>query len=195
MNAKKMINLLLFKALLLVVTTTNASIELYFDSPVRSGNLVNVGVMISGLGNQAAPSLNTYDLDIHFDDNHLTYSGIIFGDPVLGNQLDLFDFGDNVTSVDLVSNGVLNIFELSFDFPEDLNTLQADSFTLATLTFDILRNASSEISISINGLGNENGAALQAQPQSASITTVPLPSAAWLMISGLGLLLRMRLSK
>lgn len=189
MNTKKLINLSLIKALLLTATMANASIELYFDSPVQSGSSINVAVMISGLGEEVAPSLSTYDLDIHFDDNHLAYTGIVFGDSILGNQLDLFGYGDNETSVDLSSSGVLNIFELSSDSLEDLNALQADSFTLATITFDILQNASSEMSISINGLGDGEGDALTAQLQSSSITSVPLPSAAWLMLSGLGLFL------
>ena len=190
MNTKKIIHVSLIKALLLTATMANASIELYFDSPVQSGGSVNVEVIISGLGKELAPSLSTYDLDIHFNDSHLAYSGIVFGDLILGNQLDLFGYGDNQTSVELSSSGVLNIFELSFDSPEDLNTLQADSFTLVRLTFNIVRNASSELSISLNELGDGDGAALQAQRQSVSITTVPLPSAVWLMLSGLGLLLR-----
>lgn len=190
MNSTKIIKLVLIKALLLTTTIANASVELYFDSPVQSGNLVNVGILISGLGNEVAPSLSTYDLDIQFDANHLAYSGIVFGDSILGNQLDIFGFGDNETAVGLSSSGVLNIFELSFDSPEDLYAFQADSFTLAMLTFSVLAANTSQLNIAVNALGDAEGHFMVANLSSGKISTVPLPSSLWLMVAALTFLSR-----
>jgi hypothetical protein len=102
------------------------------------GEKIEVAVTISELGDGVAPSLSTYDLNISFDNTILDFSSVTFGDPVQGNQLDLSGFGTE-TEIREPSLDVVNIFELSFDFPDDLDTFQADSFTLATLSFDTIR--------------------------------------------------------
>jgi hypothetical protein len=94
------------------------------------GNLVDVAVRIADLD---IPALSTFDLDISFDPGILTFSQATFGDPVLGDQLDILGLGSLTDAIPGV--GVVNLFELSFDLPEDLTALQAPSFTLATLTF------------------------------------------------------------
>lgn len=182
---------LLYCFLFLFSGISQASI-LSFGSISQTGQSINVDVVISDLGISDAPSLSTYDLDIQFDFNHLAYSSTTFGDSILGNQLDLSDFGENLTDESLTSAGVLNIYEASFDLTEDLNDLQADSFTLATLTFDVLTNNSSQLSIVINALGDAAGESISADLSSATITTVPVPAAFWLMASGLAVLYKKR---
>jgi len=154
-------------------------------------------VTISGLGIEVAPSLYDYSIDISFDSSHLSFSEASFGDSVLGNQLDLFDLGNDsgalVKDVDL-----LNIYEFSFDEVTDLNDYQADSFTLATLSFNILQYGNSQLSFIGYDLGDTNldefgiGNLLTATLGTGTVSTVPVPAAFWLMASGLGLLYRQK---
>jgi hypothetical protein len=108
---------------------------------------------------------------------------------VLGNQLDLASLG-STTIAELTGVGIVNLFELSGDAAEDLNTLQADSFNLATVTFDVLNVGTSLLQLDFNALADADGKALSAVTLSAPVTTVPLPSAFLLMASSLaGLML------
>ena len=176
--------------LLLAGGTAEASINLGFNTLSQSANALEIAVVVSGLNEASAPSLSTYDLDIQFDSAHLTFAGAAFGDPLLGSQLDVFNFGANVIAADVTSPGVLNLFELSLDTPEDLNQLQADSFTLATLSFAIVNAGSSQLTIAIHALGDADGNALAASTAPATIAAVPLPSALWLMSGGLAIVVR-----
>lgn len=57
---------------------------------VNLGSTTTVNLTIAGLGNHVAPSLGTFDLNIDFNPTILGFSTFVFGDPVLGDQLDLF---------------------------------------------------------------------------------------------------------
>lgn len=149
------------------------------------GNSVNVQIGISGLGGNLAPSLGAYDLDLSFDPSHLAFTGAEFGDALLGNQLDLFNFGGNLSGADLTDPGTVNFYEVSFDSVADLNDLQVNSFTLATLSFDVLDFGTSDLTLSVNAFGDAEGNDLPVTTLSTSVTTVPLPSAIFLMASGL----------
>lgn len=178
-------NLLLLTTLLLVNGIAQAAINLSINPSVQSADSVDIGIVISGLGSSLAPSLSTYDLDLNFDQSQLSFAGVIFGDAMLGNQLDLFNFGTNSTAA-LSRPGVLNLFELSSDSPADLNNLQADNFTLSTLTFNILNAGTSQLAIVINALGDAYGNSLDdATATPATINSVPLPPAFFMMFSGL----------
>ena len=178
--------------LLLSTSVANATISLGFATPIQSGSSVDIDLVISGLGPDVAPSLSTYDLDILFDSIHLSFSSATFGDSVLGNQLDLFDLEGNISDVDLSGAGVVNIYEVSLDFAADLNDFQADSFTLTTLTFDVLKTESSLLSFFVNDLGDADANLLSANLTTATVTTVPVPAAFWMMLSGLGFLYKKR---
>ncbi|MDD2761102.1 MAG: cohesin domain-containing protein [Methylomonas sp.] len=186
---------LLCAALLLTSGAASASIELSFGPmPVDDfGDHFSIGVMIAGLGGNSAPSLGAYDLDIHFDSGHLAFTGATFGDGIIGNQLDLSNAGGNPAGADETSPGVINLYEVSLDSAEDLNSLQANGFFLAYLNFQVLQAASSQLDITINALGDADGNTLTATANSAPISTVPLPSAIWLVSSALaGLTLNAR---
>ena len=153
-------------ALLLLSTGPAAAITLRVDPAAQDatiGSTVNVGVIISGLGSGAAPSLSTFDLVATFDDSILSFVGFAFGDPVLGDQLDLSGLG----SLTGVSGGVgtVNLFELSLDSAADLNALQPGSFTLGTLAFSAVSTGVSAVGLSINALGDANGDPLQSTVQ------------------------------
>lgn len=181
-------------AFLLISTgVVNASISLGFGASTQMGSSVSIGIEIAGLvsdKDNGWPALSTYDLNIEFDNSHLKFSSVTYGDPVLGNQLDVFDFGDNDTEFLMSSPGVLNLYEISLDAPEDLNEEQADDFTLATLTFQALKQDSSQLSLIVNDLGDAAGELLTANLVTGNVTTVPVPAAFWMMVCGLAVLSR-----
>lgn len=173
-----------------VVSTFNpTSLFLSITRISQTGNSVNVDIGISGLASGTAPSLSGYDINLSFDPSYLSFAAVAFGDAVLGNQLDLASLG-LTTIAELTGVGIVNLFELSGDAAEALNTLQADSFNLATVTFDVLNAGTSLLQLNFNALADADGNALSAITLSAPVTTVPLPSAFLLMGPGLaGLML------
>ncbi len=178
-------------AALLLVAAPSQAIILSFAPATQNASVgfpTDVAVVISGLGNGAAPSLSAFDLDVDFDSNVLSFLGVTFGDPVLGDQLDLFALGSLAGTTSGL--GVVNLFELSLDSPADLDALQAGSFTLATLTFDTLAAGFSPLGISVNALGDANGNPLTATIAGGSVTAagagaVPEPASLLLVFAGL----------
>ena len=71
-----------------------ATITLTSDPAVGVGQTTIVELVVDDLGAAAmAPSVGAYDITISFDANLLGFVGVAFGDPVLGNQLDLSGLG------------------------------------------------------------------------------------------------------
>ena len=179
-------------ALLVLIAQSPHAATLSLDPITQNatvGSPINVSLIITGLSDNAAPSLSTFDLDISFDPAILRLSSVTFGDAVLGDQLDLFSLGNVDTST--LGVGTVNLFELSFDSASDLDSLQAGSFTLARLMFNALSEGVSDLGISVNALGDSLGDALAVSPAAASVTThaaAPVPLPASLLLLGTGLL-------
>jgi hypothetical protein len=165
-----------------LVQSPAQAITIGFAQEVELGSPVDVPIVVSGLGDAAPPSLSSFDLDVSFDPSILAFDSVAFGDPLLGDQLDLFGSG-SLTDV-LPGAGTVNLFELSFDLPSDLDTLQAGSFTLATLTFDTLALGTSAIDISANALGDAFGDPLVADLPSGFVKVIPEPGSALLLAFG-----------
>ena len=188
-------------SLLLAATTPRAyTVSLGFDpvtQDVGLGSMVDVALRISGLGNATAPSLSMFDIDVSFDSARLSFSSATFGDPVLGDQLDIFDLGGNSTWAGLTGEGNLNLFELSMDLPDDLDDHQAASFTLVTLSFNALSVGSSPLELSFSSLGDAYGDPISAEVIDGNVTVVPNPATIWLMgaaLFGMSGLMRRRKS-
>jgi hypothetical protein len=117
----------------------------------------------------------------------LSFRSLQFGDPVLGNQLDLSHTG-SLQQITLGA-GHLNLVEYSFDPAELLKQQQAGGFVLATLVFDTLAPGSGLLALSVNGLLDADGGSLGTDsPQNGTVdivSAVPLPSSLGLL--GLGL--------
>jgi hypothetical protein len=161
------------------------------------GSSLDMALRISGLGDHVAPSLGVFDIDVDYDPSILSLGGVVFGDPDLGDQLAL---NQSAESSFTPRDGSVKLFELSFDTVADLNALQADSFTLATLSFNVLAAGVSPLNISLNAIGDANGDSLPIETVTAGSVTVeanangsvPEP-ATWLLVS-LGVLIMNRFS-
>jgi len=170
-----------------LVPAKASALMLGFDpvsQEVAVGASVDVALTISGLGDGEADSLGAYDLDIAFNSAILEFDSVTFGDPILGDQLDLLGYG-SISGFDDSIPGAVILFELSLDDPSTLDSLQASSFTLATLSFETLTLGTSMLDISINALADAGGRSLTADVQSGSISAVPEPSTMLLLGTGL----------
>jgi len=152
-------------------------------SVVNPGGSVAVDVVASGLTDGTAPSLGAWDLNVSFDSSVLSVASVAFG-----TGLDVLGLGFNIQGFDDSAAGFVNAFEVSFDSTANLNSLQSGAFTLFTVTFSAASEGASLLGLTSNALSSAEGAALTASAlngASVSIAPVPLPAAAWLLISAL----------
>jgi hypothetical protein len=162
---------------------------------VALGSPVNVSLQITGLGNEAAPSLGTFDVNLNFDPTILSFNSAVFGDPILGDQLDPTGLG-NTISFSNPGFGTVELFDLSLDSASQLNGLQPASFILGSLVFDTIGTGTSALDLTINALGDANGNPLSASLQNGSadvnpVSTVPEPSSA-LLLAGAAIVMVIR---
>ncbi len=160
------------------------------SSTVDLGSTAALDVHVSGLGDGAADSLGVYDLDVTFDSTLFSFVGATFG-----AGLDVFGFGS--LQVATVSAEAVNLFELSFDFAEDLDFFQPGAFDLVTLTFEAIGTGIGAFGIEVNSIGDGYGAALAASTFGASMTVVgvPTPASALTLLVGLIMLFKLVGSK
>jgi len=157
------------------------------SSVVTLGHQITVGLRISGLGSGSAPSLSEFDLDLGFDLSKLSFVSANYGDPVLGDQLDLAGFGASQLTTPNLSS--VNLFELSFDSVSDLDNLQADQFIMVSVTFDTLALGGGNFALALNSLADASGGSLTGSTTltngSFTITAVPAPPTLTLVVAGI----------
>ena len=182
-------------ALALTASSAVWAAEIRIEPPlstIQVGDLLALDVVISDLGDLAAPAVSIYDLSLSYDETNFAFNSVLFGDPVIGNQLDVFGFGTDQI-VDSSVPGVVGVFELSFDSAADLVDNQVAEFGLFQLVLSATSPVmSSVIDVTVLDLGDENGAFLASTMEGASVTVlaptnVPLQSTWWLV--GIGCLL------
>ncbi|MGI9342509.1 MAG: cohesin domain-containing protein [Gammaproteobacteria bacterium] len=156
------------------------------NQSVGPSGTAQVAITVSGLTANGAPSLGVYDFTLTYDPAVISFTSVSYGDPGLGNQLALstpsFQASNTGTS------GAAQIIESSLDSPAILDGGQAGAFTLAILTFDAVGPGTSALNLTGVTLGDADANALPAILVGGSLTVVPLPAAAWLFASALGLL-------
>ena len=142
-----------------------------------AGDQVQIDIRISGLGSAKSPSLGTYDLDFSYDQTTLAFNHISWG-----TGLDIFGLGSLRDAT--FSAGLLNLFEASLDSVADLTALQPSNFLLASLVFHGLTTGSSNISLSINALGDASGHSLAGSVMyGLSPTAISEPSSLLLILT------------
>ncbi|WP_198648202.1 cohesin domain-containing protein [Cyanothece sp. BG0011] len=95
---------------------------------VTVGQSVILDVQISELGNNISPSVGGFNLQLNYDPAVLTFDDITFS-----GLIDLS--GLDTQTVDSSTPGTLFFVDLSLDLPEELNTAQPDTFSLANIEF------------------------------------------------------------
>jgi hypothetical protein len=152
------------------------------QSPIVGvGSSTAAQVQISGLGVNSAPSLGAFDLQLGFTPSVLAFTGLTFGDPLQGDQLNLSGVG-TISDFTLTSAGQVEFFSISLDSSTVLDALQASQFILATLNFQAIVPGSSNLSLGVNALSDSQGSPLSASLQAGNISVVPVPEpgAIWL---------------
>jgi hypothetical protein len=155
------------------------------------GSPATVSLQITGLGDHVSPSVGTFDLTVNYNPAILGFNSFVFGDPVLGDQLDPFGLG-SITNVN-PSSGSVEVLEVSLDSTDDLNNLQAPAFILGVLKFNTLGLGSSSLGLVETALADASGGALSATLTGGSITVrtslVPEPGTFLAFTSGLAALI------
>jgi hypothetical protein len=165
------------------------SLEPAFQSVV-SGATLEVQVRLSELRTQDAPSVGAIDLTLQFDPALLAPHGVSFGDPTLGDQLDLTGVGAISDYVNLAP-GMLEVYEISLDSAAVLSAGQASQFILASLQWTSHGSGSTSIVPAIQSASDADGRQIQLTLQEArvEVTNVPEPSAALLVSLSISLII------
>jgi hypothetical protein len=144
------------------------------------GNTFTVTVAASNFIAGAAPSIGAFDLGVSFDSSILSLVSVAFG-----SGLSFPSGAGSIQDVTGAVGGAFSVAEVSLESEAALNTQQLDAFALFTITFNALNFGTSQISLTLNGLSNAAGDALSANLINSSVNVVPLPAAAWLLLSGI----------
>ncbi|WP_076419814.1 PEP-CTERM sorting domain-containing protein [Colwellia sp. UCD-KL20] len=164
-------------------------------SDVHVGEVFNIDLKISNVDTDI---LTTFDFNVLFEASTLEFMNFTFGDPVFGNQLDLFGFsGGLFSNVTQPSTGTINLTDTSFDTDFDLFALQLDEFIIGTFTFNAKAVGTSTLSfdnVLLGGAFDRNfipsPLAFTAIPSSVDVTStqVPEPHLASMLLFGLGII-------
>lgn len=186
MSMNKSLSTILGLVLSAIVTHANAvTLSLLPTTQTAGpGDTISLDLTIAGLGDFAPDSLGAFDVDILYDTTALTFDnytlGSFLGDEFSGEVLDL-SLGD--------LGGFINVAELSLLLPSELDAIQPDTFTLATLDFTNLLVEGEFTTVAIDtvyALGDGFGYGLTLDGTSdAHISSVPEPSTLVLMSLGL----------
>ena len=162
---------------------------------IAPGASTSVQVGVSGFGLNAPPSLGGFDFNVAFNPAAVLFTGLTFGDPVLGDQLNLSGTG-SINGFSIVSPGVLDFFEISLDPATTLDTMQPSHFVVATLQFQALAPGATSLVPSLNSIGDSQGAPLTIGFQSGTIkvASAPEPASIWL-VPAAGAWIAMRLKR
>jgi len=182
---KKAFTLFISLGLLLVLIAAPASAATIVFDPASEtidlGTSVTVDLVISDLGEDVA--LGAFDLEVTFDPAILELTAVTFGD-----QLGFPSGFVSISGFSSSPTGTISLFEISLESIDDLNTNQADSFVLATLTFSATGAGVSSLDILNPILGDAEAYPLTAEITSGSITVTAVPVPAVLVLFGSGLI-------
>ena len=107
------------------------------------GDTFTADVLVSGLGNFSASSLGAFDLNLTFNPSIVSFVGLTFG-PLLGDAT--LAVPETVTGFTPVA-GSVNAFSVSLLTPAQLEALQPASFTLFTVTLEVVGAGDSSLDV------------------------------------------------
>ena len=136
------------------------------------GDTFTADVVVSGLGNLTAPSLGAFDLNFAFNTSMVSFVGVTFG-TLLGDPLAAVP--EAITGFTPTA-GNLNAFNVSLLTQSQLDALQPASFTLFTVTLEVVGAGGSSLEVvPTPQLGDALGAPLpQGAIQPGKITGIAL---------------------
>ncbi|AUB81198.1 PEP-CTERM sorting domain-containing protein [Candidatus Thiodictyon syntrophicum] len=160
---------------------------------VSVGAIVNIELLVSGLGDHTAPSLGAFDVIIAFNPALLSPAGVAFdtglGDPN-ASPPEAYPSADTSVAgtIHLINTSLLeaNAANCIFCLPPYLDDLQGSAFRLATLTFTGDSPGTTVMSLTINALADAQGEALDTNIQGTAVTVVGTPEPGSLMLFALG---------
>jgi hypothetical protein len=156
------------------------------DQEINTGDMATVNLNISGLGNFSSPSLGAFFTEITFNNSILSLDSVSYGS-FLGDPNDPVET-DILTTT---GPGLVSLDEFSFLFDFELDALQPDSFTLASLSFSGIGLGTSTIDFGFIDLSDAVGFTINPSLAGAniSVTSVPEPSSLLLFLIGIGFIL------
>jgi len=178
-----------------IQATPTIAISIGFDPSsqiVDIGDLFDIDVVVSGL-DAAGEIVSAYDLDVLYDDAVLSATAVTFG-------LDLGDpfFFEVFNGFDISTPGLVDFAQLSFLSDLELNAIQGDTVTLATLYFQVVGLGTSLLTFDpdpafgIDVKGNNASLLAFSEVGTARVAPVPEPTTLLLTVSGLAGLFGMR---
>ena len=173
------------QALTLSLTTNN--------SIVAPNSTVQIDVVVTGLGNHAAPLLGNFDLGIAYDPTLFSYVGIQYGSGLGDVSLGESTVSDTATPRLVLFSEVSLLEGMAASctqcVPPYLEDLQNGSLILASLNFTALAPGTGVFDLSAYALGDALGDPLTADLAAGSLTvSIPEPDTLGLLLFG-GLIL------
>lgn len=147
-----------------------------------TGDSISLNLVISELGTD---SLGAFDISVGFDSSVLSFTSYS-----LGNYLGNINLLEAIDASAGVAGGTINVAEVSLLTALDLDALQSDGFTLATLNFNVTNLAfgtQTQLSV-LSGpvLGDALGSSIAVTGLgSASVGTIPVPGTLLLLTSAM----------
>jgi hypothetical protein len=163
------------------------------------GQTLSVDVVVGGLDNDGEIALESFDLDLSFDDSRLQFTSLAFGSS-LGDPNDSGETFVDTNAGDLEGHpndsGVVEMGVFSLLSGAQLLFLQSAPFVLATVEFEALAAPGSAllelVNLSASSLGGLGGASLSdtelETPAQLFVSVVPEPGVAVLLAAACALL-------
>jgi hypothetical protein len=127
-------------------------------------------------------------MDLHYDPLLFEIVDIVWGDSIKGNQLDINGLGSLQLS-NLSVAGLLNMVELSFDAPSDLEAQQADTFNLFSVVFSAIGKGTGVFSGNFHALSDGYGDSIFVDTiNTLEVKTISVPEPSGLLIMCIGLI-------
>ena len=185
---KRLYILLMLLSFTCLIAGNTFAVTLSYEPSAQSislGDPASIDLNISGLGDFAAPSLGAFLVEVTFDDSVLAFNSVTYG-PFLGDPLDPLETDIMTTA----APGMVSLDEFSFLFDFELDALQPDSFTLASLSFTGDNVGVSNLGFGLIDLSDAVGSTIVdplLEPGSIRVSPAqaPEPSILFLLVSGM----------